>query len=463
MQGYPPTPAAGGSLANRGPEGFGLKKIATSGGCLREKCMEPYITPSFLLFILIQALVTLFAGYYFLISLAGFKYQKEDYREQPVKRFAVITAAHNEERVIGELLDSLFHLDYPRHLFDIFVVADNCTDHTAEVCRRFSGVTVMERRNETHKGKGYALEYAFNRIFGLDREYDAVVVFDADNLVSPNFLRVMNSRLLRGESIIQGYLDTKNPGDTWITRSIHVGYLLTNRFWQLGKYNLGLTCALGGTGMCLATGVLKTYGWGMTSLTEDLEFQTKALLNNIKVTWAHEAKVFDEKPLSLRLSWRQRQRWMQGHCNVATRYLGRLLSEGIRQKNLAMIDGALYLFQPIYIMITGVSMLLSLFNIQRTFADPGWLILLFVLQFGYFSLGLVLERVRPEVYLWFIYYPVFALTWIPVAFTGFLMRNHKVWKHTMHVRNIALSDLQTFTLPEDTGFFSAVDAKLPHK
>jgi len=423
-----------------------------------------YIGPGTILFYLFEALVTLFSGYYFLISLAGFKHQKEDYGAPPVKRFALVTAAHNEETVIGELLGSLFALDYPRHLFDIYIVADNCTDATADVCRNFAGVTVMERESKTHQGKGYALEYAFNRILGSGRDYDAVVVFDADNLVSSNFLRVMNSRLLRGETIIQGYLDTKNPGDTWITRSIHVGYLLTNRFWQLGKYNLGLTCALGGTGMCLAAEVLKTYGWGMTSLTEDLEFQTKALLNNIKVTWAHEAKIYDEKPLTLRLSWRQRQRWMQGHCNVAVRYMGQLLAEGIRQKNLAMIDGALYLFQPIYNILIGFSMIFSLLQFQRTFADPGWIAMLFTLQFGYFALGLIMERVRPEVYLWFLYYPVFALTWIPVSATGFLLRNHKVWSHTRHVRNISLQDLKTFTLPEDTPFFSEAATKLPqHK
>lgn len=424
--------------------------------------MDYYISPSFLVFIVFQVLVTLFSGYYFLISLAGFRYHKEEYSDPLTKRFALITAAHNEETVIAELLDSLFKLDYPRDLFDVFIIADNCSDRTADVCRAVDGVTVLERHSETHKGKGYALEYAFNRIAGLYNNYDAVVVFDADNLVSPNFLQVMNSHLLRGETIIQGYLDTKNPGDTWITRSIHVGYLLTNRFWQLGKYNLGLTCALGGTGMCLATDVLQTYGWGMTSLTEDLEFQTKALLNNIKVTWAHEAKVYDEKPLTLKLSWRQRQRWMQGHCNVSTRYMGRLLSEGIKQKNIAMIDGALYLFQPIYIVITGVSMLFSLFQLQRTFADPAWIVLLFILQMGYFSIGLSMERVRPEVYVWFIYYPIFALTWIPVAFTGFLMRNHKVWSHTLHVRNIGLNELQTFTLPEEARFFPDAAPKLPH-
>ena len=188
----------------------------------------------------------------------------------------MVVAAHNESKVIGELIRNLYELNYPKELYDIYVVADNCSDNTADIAGE-KGAYVIERFNKKEKGKGYALEYAFNHIFAMDIQYDAVVVFDADNLVSPDFLRIMNCRLQKGEKIIQGYLDTKNAGDTWITKSIYIGYLLTNRFWQLSKYNLGLTCALGGTGMCISVDLLKQYGWGMTSLTEDLEFQTKAL------------------------------------------------------------------------------------------------------------------------------------------------------------------------------------------
>lgn len=117
-------------------------------------------------------------------------------------------------------------------------------------------------------------------------------------LFLPTFKDYELSPAKRGKNYpgLPGY---KNAGDTWITKSIYIGYLLTNRFWQLSKYNLGLTCALGGTGMCISVDLLKQYGWGMTSLTEDLEFQTKALLNNVKVNWAHDARVYDEKPLNL--------------------------------------------------------------------------------------------------------------------------------------------------------------------
>jgi len=395
----------------------------------------------------IQAVLTLFTFYCFIISLFGFYRRYEDHYLPPSSRFAIVVAAHNEERVIGELLRNLHELNYPKDLYDIYVVADNCIDNTAKIATE-RGALVIERFNKVDKGKGYALEYAFDKIFNSSIEYDAVVVFDADNLVSADFLMIMNTRLLKGEKIIQGYLDTKNADDTWITKAIYICYIITNRFLQLAKYNLGLTCALGGTGMCLSVDVLKKYGWGMTSLTEDLEFQTKALMNNLRVTWAHDAKVYDEKPLTLMQSLRQRKRWMQGHCNVAGRYAFKLLRQGIISKNFVMIDGALYLVQPFFWMFAGLGMISNIFVGPELLTErPEWAIIGFFVQFFYFSLGLALERVKPKVYWWLFFYPIFAITWIPVAYIGFIMRKNKEWSHTLHIRDIKHENLQNLYLP----------------
>lgn len=395
----------------------------------------------------VQMFISVYAFYFFIISLFGFYRKHQEYFLPPSSRFAIVVAAHNEERVIGELIRNLNELEYPRELYDVYVVADNCTDATARIAAE-QGAFVVERFNDVEVGKGYALEYVFDIIFENGIPYDAVVVFDADNLVAKDFLSIMNAHLLRGEKIIQGYLDTKNANDTWITKSIYISYILTNRFWQLSKYNLGLTCALGGTGMCLSTEVLKKYGWGMTSLTEDLEFQTKALMNNIKVTWAHDAKVYDEKPLSLMQSWRQRKRWMQGHTNVAGRYAGKLLLEGIRTKNFAMVDGALYLVQPFFHMFTGFCLITSPFLFFDQFYDkPALAATGFLIQFTYliyFGIGLSLEKVRLRAYWWLFFYPIFALTWIPVAYIGFAMRKNKVWSHTLHIRNIKHENLHLY-------------------
>ena len=161
----------------------------------------------------------LFVGVYYLsITFFGFSYRKETYTADPQNVFAVIIPAHNEEGVISALVENCRELDYPKDMYDIFVVADNCTDNTAQVAAK-AGATVWRRFNDQERGKGYALEWAFNRLYSLPKKYDAVVIIDADNLVSLNYLQIMNQRLLQGEKIIQGYLDSKNPDDTWITRS----------------------------------------------------------------------------------------------------------------------------------------------------------------------------------------------------------------------------------------------------
>jgi cellulose synthase/poly-beta-1,6-N-acetylglucosamine synthase-like glycosyltransferase len=112
----------------------------------------------------------------------------------------------------------------------------------------------------------------------MERQYDAVCVFDADNLVHPDFLREMNSRLCKGERLIQGYLDSKNPNDTWISGVFSISFWVVNHVWHLAKYNIGLSSCLGGTGMCISTDILRRHGWGATCLTEDMEFTMKALL-----------------------------------------------------------------------------------------------------------------------------------------------------------------------------------------
>jgi cellulose synthase/poly-beta-1,6-N-acetylglucosamine synthase-like glycosyltransferase len=237
-----------------------------------------------------------------------------------------------------------------------------------------------------------------------------LIIFDADNLVDPDFLRVMNYRLLKGEKIIQGYLGVKNPGDSWVTRAIAVGYCISNRFWQLAKYNVGLSCALGDTGMCIATEVLKEVGWQMDTLTEDLEFQTKAHLLNRRVTWTHQAVVYDEKPLTVRQSMRQRLRWMQGHCDVTNRYFFKLIYRGIMGRNLRQLDGALYLIQPFFTVFFGFIFLYFLMRVIGGFSDNPRIFLYGLLfQYFYLALPLILEKVSLTVYGWLFYYPFFYL------------------------------------------------------
>ncbi|MDA8227711.1 MAG: glycosyltransferase family 2 protein [Desulfitobacterium hafniense] len=401
-----------------------------------------------LIMIPVQVIIIFFTFYYFVLAMFGLYRKREKKVLTPEKTFALVVAAHNEEAVIGPLVDNLSQLDYPKELYDVFVVADNCTDKTALIARS-AGAFVHQRFNNTKRGKGYALEWMFHRLFKMEKQYDAIIIFDADNLVKENFLVEMNSKLCQGDQIVQCYLDSKNPFDSWVTNTFSITFWLSNRLLQLARYNIGLSNVLGGTGMCISTKVLREFGWGATSLTEDLEFSMKALAHGVKTTWAHDAVVYDEKPLTFAQSWRQRKRWAQGQVDVAGRYFFELLLKGFKERKLMYIDAAVHLFQPALVMIATFFMLTNLISIvQEQYTQvfslvmpwTGWQILS-AIQYVYPVAALALDRIPWRGYLGLVLYPVFIYSWIPIVFLGFLHRKDKEWSHTKHTRSISYEDV----------------------
>lgn len=395
-----------------------------------------------------QLIVIFFTLYYLIIAVFGLKKGTEHKILTPKNRFAIVIAAHNEAFVVGQLVENLHILDYPTDLYDIFVVADNCTDQTASISKK-AGATVLERFHPTKKGKGFALEWAFAKIFRMDKAYDAVVIFDADNLVHPQFLTEMNSRLCKGEQVIQGYLDSKNPHDTWISGTFTISFWIFNHIWNLAKYNLGLSCALGGTGMCISTDILRKFGWQSTCLTEDLEFTMRVLLQGIRTTWAHDAIVYDEKPLTFMQSWHQRKRWAQGHFDVANRFIPTLLQQAFRKQDIRLLDGVLHLLQPHFLILSFVFLLCSYLN----FKVPFYTVIMYqilpmpVWQMVYLCLNLIpliiLYKVRAKgkSWLYVFLYPIFAFSWIPITYLGFRNRHDREWSHTLHTRSIAYKEI----------------------
>ena len=408
-----------------------------------------------ILLLIFQIFFFLIGIYYFITSVFGLAekiYGKASKNYLPIKKFAVFIPAHNEEIVIENIVDNLKQLNYPNDSYDIYVIADNCTDNTAAAARA-AGANVLERNDNKKRGKGYALQWAFEKIlYDEGSDYDGAVIFDADNLVSRNFLREMNNKLCDGHKVIQGYIDSKNPNDTWITASYSIAFWSSNRLFQCARPFLGMSCEIGGTGFCVDVEVLKRIGWNATCLVEDLEFTMKLMLNNIKVGWAHEAIVYDEKPLTLAQSWRQRRRWMQGFADVCSRYFVRLFIKGTRERNAALIDCAVYTLQPYVLLAGGIMLLIP--PINAYIMDYDLYILSLSIAPEFFRLYGIVQLILIPLCLFYdgkmswkllLFYPVYmlyCLTWIPIAIEGIIMMKNKDWNHTLHTRKITIHELE---------------------
>jgi cellulose synthase/poly-beta-1,6-N-acetylglucosamine synthase-like glycosyltransferase len=408
--------------------------------------MEPFLE---ILFTALQLVVGGIGVYQIMLGFMGYYRKKETKKHPAQKSFAILIAAHNEEAVVGALLENLKKLDYPKSLYDTFVICDNCTDRTAEIVTAHQ-VRAMERFDSVKKGKGHAIEWMLEQLWQEKRTYDAVVILDADNLVSRNFLSEMNEKLMDGKQVIQGYLETKNPYDSWVSLSYALMYWYMNRAWQLSRYHLSLPNVLGGTGICITTQLLKEIGWGANSLTEDVEFTARCVERDIYPTWAHDAIVYDEKPIDLASSMRQRLRWMQGHVYCARHYFFRLVKQSLKNRNFAQFDAALYLFQPFRFMLFIIYSLMVYFQVfTSSFEDwgvrevlPDW----FWLSAGIFfflqtPIVLLIEKKPLKAFLGFIPYQLFLLTWIPVTVWAFFTSNNKQWSHTQHTRAIRIEEL----------------------
>ncbi|KPV42646.1 hypothetical protein AN477_16460 [Alicyclobacillus ferrooxydans] len=387
------------------------------------------------------------------VSVAGFfKLKRPSVNVNKYPRILCLTAAHNEEKVIAEHVRSLKAIDYPDARYDVVVLADNCTDATPRIAKSL-GAIVWERHNAFERGKGYALRWALHSKARLSR-YDAVCIFDADNLVNADFLKVMAKHLARGDAAIQGYLDTKNPYDNWISLAYASMYWFMNRFSQRARDILGLTAVLGGTGFCLSTAVLRRHPFEAVNLTEDLEYTARLTIAGHRVVFAKDARVYDEKPLGLEASAVQRLRWMQGHWTTALKYLGPLLRKALfsRHGKMRALDMSIYVLQPVFVALMGVNLVLSI--LQYIFGASWyfpWLTHLIpsvfwdvmsVVGFGFPLTAFVLERAGWRAFVFYPLYLFFTLTWIPLSIEAVHRRHSREWVHTEHHRSISLDEMR---------------------
>ncbi|WP_417300015.1 potassium transporter TrkG [Ellagibacter isourolithinifaciens] len=245
-------------------------------------------------------------------------------------RYAVVVSARNESAVIGDLIHSIKVQNYPTELIDVFVIADNCTDNTADVARE-AGAIVFKRFNTEQVGKGYALDYGFKIIRSqyADRGYEAYFVFDADNVLDVNYFREMNKTFDNGAKASTSYRNSKNYDSNWISAGYAVWFLREAKFLNQARLTLNTSCAVSGTGFFIAADIIeKNDGWRWHLLTEDIEFSANSILEGIRIAYTPTAVLYDEQPVTFRDSWNQRFRWAKGFYQVFWHY-GARLAKGV--------------------------------------------------------------------------------------------------------------------------------------
>jgi len=285
-------------------------------------------------------------AYLLLLGIAYFvRKERPSGPDDPLNRFAILVPAHNEEQLVGNLCKSLLEIDYPRENIEIFVIADNCTDETVKVCRPHP-LTVLEREDSDHAGKGQAIAWALKQIHLP--EFDAVFIVDADSYVDGGILAELNRSINQGEQAIQCFNGVGNRDDSGFTQLLFVSRTINNLLYQEAKFRLGLSCFLTGNGLCFRSDLLQERGWTAFSAGEDWEYYAQLVADNIRVGFAASAKVFHQESRSLNQATTQRLRWSSSRFSVAKNLGLPLFLRGIRQRRWLMADATAPLLFPNY-------------------------------------------------------------------------------------------------------------------
>ena len=298
--------------------------------------MNPFIV--FLL--IIQFIATMFVGWNVVIAFFGtIRRDTPSGPAEPKNRFAVIVCAKNEERVLRHLLKSLKEQDYPVDAWHVYLLADHCTDGTAKLADQYSFVTAYERTDGPQSGKGAVLAWGIAKILREKADtFDALLIFDADNVAKSDFMSRMNEHLNKGYQLVQGNRLGGEPFRTFITKWYAVYWPLYTMLFSYPREKLGLSCFLTGTGFAIKKELLQTYGWNTNCITEDVEFAFQHCLRRERAAFCIKAVCYDEQPSSFSVLMRQLARWCTGSYQIFFRYFGRWCRAFREKPTIRLLD-----------------------------------------------------------------------------------------------------------------------------
>jgi hypothetical protein len=339
-------------------------------------------------------------------------------------QFALLVPAHNEEEVLEVLLESLVALDYPKERFTISVIADNCTDKTAELARAMAGVQVLERTDPQKRGKGYALNWAFEQLEAAHVSYDACVIVDADSVVEPTFLRAMEREVAGGALALQACYGVLNSSDSPSAALRWIALALVNHVRPLGRNGLGCSSTLTGNGICLRREVVQRYPWRSFALAEDYHYYLTLLQQGVLVRYVPDAVVRAQMPTTFAQMKTQDIRWESSAGGQPLWEIVRGLgSAGLKYRDLARLEGIAELLTPPLSLLVGWC-LLTLIGSLCLWWLPGALVSLALIAglLVYIGAPLVLLKPPRAIYRALAFAPVF-LVW--KLWVYFVLRKRK--------------------------------------
>ena len=359
------------------------------------------------IFKLIVILMSIYSLYFLIKCLIKNKPIKE---YNPKTKFGIIIPARNEEKVIGKLIDSLKNQNYPKNLYDIIVIPNNCNDNT-EIIADSKKVKVL-KYNIKFSSKGEVLKKAFKDL--IKKDYDAFIIFDADNIVDKNFVKEMNNCVLNGSLICQGYRDSKNYNDNWLAYSYSVFYWLQNLFFsKMGN------CSISGTGFMITKELIKKYGFNVSTLTEDTELGVMCEINKIKIDFCSKAITYDEQPTDIITSWIQRKRWTVGVVECQKKYLRNIIKNNCFMSFMVVNNSVwnLFIFILFLIFLIDLKYFIGLILVSY----------LFVLTISIITLIINKKRFNFKVFS----FSIFLLTGIPINIIYLFVKDYK-WDQIEH-------------------------------
>ena len=364
------------------------------------------------------------AAIYFLIK------EKPGNQNFPKLKYQILIPAHNEEVLIGRLLESFKQIKYEKALYEVTVIADNCTDRTAEIVSE-KGIQVISRWNPAKKGKGFAIQWALEKVDLTP--YDVVVIIDADNLIDPDFFSGLNDVFSRGFDAVQCNNTLANPDRNAFTRIMYLARTIDNELYHHAKYKLGLSSFLMGNGMCFSTKILNTYKWTTTTLAEDYEYYSKLVSHDILIGFSRKSKVFHQESIGVRHATRQRLRWSSGRFHVARTQGFDLLKKGLKEKKYKKIDASFPLILPnLSLMINMTISVLSALIFIHLFIPVSnmilWVLFLLFCEAGYCMSGIILTKMSLAKFIYAVCYaPVFLLWKGYIDIKGLLNKKIQEW------------------------------------